>query len=197
MDIIKQLIGHFQFFPGVGPRTAKRYIFHLLNEPQARVEEFAELIALLPKEITRCKKCFTFSPKEFCNLCSSIHRDQSLLCIVSRVQEIESIEKAETYHGLYFVLGGLLNPLLGIDPTHLRFEELLIRIQENQVPLGEIILAMNPTLEGESTIHYIKKILAPLAIKLTILGRGIPQGADLEYADELTLGEALRGRKEI
>ncbi len=197
MDIIKQLISHFQFFPGVGPRTAKRYIFHLLNEPEVRTRELGELIALLPKEIKRCKKCFTFSEKELCNLCSSLHRDQSLLCVVSRVQEIESIEKAEVFHGLYFVLGGLLNPLLGVDTTHLRFQELLLRIKDNQVPLGEIILAMNPTLEGENTIHYIKKILGPLNIKLTLLARGIPQGADLEYADELTLASALRGRKEI
>lgn len=197
MDIIKRLIGHLQLFPGVGPRTAQRYVYHLLNEPKGRIEELAELLSLLPKEISQCRKCFNFSSKETCDLCSSLHRDQSFLCIVSRPQEIESIEKAEVYHGLYFVLGGLLNPLLGIDPAHLRFQELLTRIKENPVPLQEIILAMNPTLEGENTIHYMKKFLQPLEIKLSILARGIPQGADLEYADETTLSEALKYRKEI
>ncbi len=197
MDPIKRLAQFFELLPGVGPRTAQRYVYFLLSLPFVKVKEFGELLLLMEKEIHQCQKCFNFSQELMCKICSSLARDQSMLCVVAKPQDIESIEKAETYHGLYFVLGGLLHPLRGIEAHHLRFSELLKRINDNPVQLKELILAMNPSLEGEQTIRYIKKITQAIPLQLSILARGLPQGAELEYADEITLLSALTNRKII
>lgn len=198
MNIIQKVINLLERLPGVGPKTAQRYVYYLLSQPQSRLEELGHALLALSSQIYICQRCFNFSQQQpICHLCSSNHRDESLLCVVAKPQDIESIEKSDQYHGLYFVLGGLLNPLYGIEPRHLRFEKLLDRFVKNSIPLKEVILAINPTLEGENTIRYIKKISQPYNIYLSIPARGLPIGADLGYADEITLSEAFKRRQEI
>ncbi len=194
---ITRLIQHFRTLPGVGPRTATRFVFALLNKNIDELRSFGHALTDLKESIRVCGQCFNISLQNPCPICADQKRDHTTLCIVARPQDIQAIEETREYHGLYHVLGGALNPIEGVTPEQLRIKELLMRLDGATQKPQEVILALNPDLEGESTSLYLAKLLKPRVPKLTRLARGLPQGADLEYADEVTLINAIKGRREI
>jgi len=192
---ISNLINEFNKLPGIGPKTSERFVFYLLKQPKEEISRLSQVLENLKDKITYCSACQNISEKNPCYICSDQRRDKKVICVVAESHDMASIENTGEYKGLYHVLGGDLNPLEGITPDRLKIKELLARVKNDGVK--EIILALNPDLEGESTILYLTKILKPLNIKTTRLARGLPMGSDLEYADEVTLSNALKGRLEI
>ena len=198
---IKKLIDNFEKLPGIGPKTAARLTFYLLHVPQKQLDEFAEAIGGLKKNTVLCSICFNVSETDPCPICTDQNRDKSIICVVAQPLDVLAIEKAGNFKGVYHVLHGLINPLENIGPDELRINELIQRIKNSPVPIKELILATNPTMEGEATAMYIanevRKIQNPKSkIQITRLGQGLPTGGDLEYADEMTLSKALEGRRE-
>ena len=196
---LTRLIQHFRSLPGVGPRTAMRFVFALLNKTEDELRAFGHALVDLKGEIRTCAQCFNVSLQNPCPICADQSRDATTICIVARPQDIQAIEETREYHGLYHVLGGALNPIEGVTPEQLKIKELLNRIDTSpeSPPLQEIILALNPDLEGEATSLYLAKLLKSRVARVTRLARGLPQGADLEYADEVTLINAIKGRREV
>jgi len=200
---IQKLIEIFSKFPTIGPRTAGRIVFYLINQPQKEIEELVEALRNLKKEIKICSFCFNPFEGEgnLCPICADPSREKSLLCVVEKEIDLLSIENTKKYHGLYFILGGTVSKLRKEDIKKLRIKELEERIKNfkkfgmKRSGFNEIILATNFTTEGEATAKYLEKILKPLKIKITRLGRGLPVGAELEYSDEETLLAALESRK--
>lgn len=193
---IHNLVAAFSTLPGVGPKTALRYVFALLRLPKSDVEHFARSLMALTKDITVCRLCKTYSEMEMCEICRDAKRISNVLCVVAEPRDISTIEATGTYHGRYFVLGGLLNPMEGITPETLNIRELLHRL-EAQADIQEILLAFSPNIQGETTTLYLSKLVRQLGRRTTKLARGLPHGADLEFADEVTLGESISGRREI
>lgn len=181
--------------PGVGPKTALRYVFFLLKQPKSDLPMMAKMITDLGEKVKVCNQCFAYTETERCEICRDEQRDGSLLCVVEESRDIATIEATNMYQGRYHVLGGTLNPIEGVTPEVLNAKELADRLKENS-EVREIILAFSPDVHGEATMMYLTKQLAPLNIKITRLARGLPTGASLEYADEVTLGDALKGRRE-
>ncbi|KKR30784.1 recombination protein RecR [Candidatus Woesebacteria bacterium RIFCSPHIGHO2_01_FULL_39_32] len=199
---LSRLIEAFQKLPGIGPKTAQRLTYYLLHVPQTELEEFATSLANLKKETILCSVCKNVSESDPCPICSDANRDHTQLLVVEQPLDILAFEKTGRYKGIYHVLHGSLNPLDNIGPDEIFITELLRRISENDAKISEIIIATNPTMEGDATAMYISKKVKELSsngetVKLTRLGMGIPTGADLEYADETTLREALEGRRII
>ena len=196
---IQRLIDLFSKFPTVGPRTAARFVFYLMKLPKEEIKELLISISEVREKIKLCSFCFNpFEGEgELCPICSNPTRDRTLLCIVEKESDLLSLEKTKKYNGLYFILGGTLSKLKKEDVEKLRTKELQERIKNHQDLIKEIIIALNPTTEGEATTLYLERILKPLEIKITRLGRGLPVGGELEYADEETLSSALEGRKEL
>ncbi|PIP17716.1 MAG: recombination protein RecR [Parcubacteria group bacterium CG23_combo_of_CG06-09_8_20_14_all_35_9] len=194
---IQNLIDEFNKLPGIGPKTSERFVFYLLKQSEEEIEKFAKAIENLKKKITICSQCYNFSEKDPCPICTDPRRDKSLLCVVAYPQDLQAIEKTNEYKGLYHILGGILNPIEGIGPKELKIQELLKRVKKPNSKIQEIILGLNPDLEGEATAIYLAKLLRPLKIKVARLARGLPMGSDLQYADEVTLSNALEGRKEM
>ncbi|MDD5626457.1 MAG: recombination mediator RecR [Patescibacteria group bacterium] len=192
---IKDLIDEFAKLPGIGPKTAARLTFYLLKQPDQELERFGETLQNLKQKINLCPTCFTLVQNNFCPFCDNVNRDSDLICIVEEPLDIIALEKTKEYRGLYHVLHGIISPMDGIGPEHLKIPELISRIKKNKPK--EIIIATNPSLEGEATAMYLQRILKDFKIKLTRLGRGLPTGGELEYADEITLVNALQGRREI
>ncbi|MGE5425782.1 MAG: recombination mediator RecR [Bacillota bacterium] len=192
-DYIQELITRFAKLPSVGPKTAERYVFHLLESSPADLQALAASLSELPRKAKKCSICLAYSSQDPCPICSDKERTGGTLCIVENIQDLAVIENTRQYTGRYFVLGGLLNTLEGIGPEELPIAKLKERIREGKIT--EVILALNFTLEGESTALYLKKIFPD--IKLSRLARGLPAGSDLEYADELTLANALKFRNNI
>lgn len=192
---IQELLEHLNRLPGVGPKTAKRYLFHLLREPQAALHEFAAALTRVPDELKTCSGCATYSPNSLCDICVNPRRNKSFLCVVADHEDMAAIEATGEFNGIYHVLGGVLSPLDGVTPDKLRISELVAKIQNEKTK--EIILALNPDIDGESTMLYLNKLLNQLPVKVTRLARGLPMGSDLEYADAVTLSDAIRGRREI
>jgi len=192
---IQNLINEFNKLPGIGPKTSERFVFHLLKQPKEEISKLSQTLNNLKDNITYCSICQNISEKNPCHICSDQTRNKKTICVVAESHDMASIENTGEYKGLYHILGGNLNPLEDITPDKLKIKELLSRIKKNDIK--EIILALNPDLEGESTTLYLIKILKPLNIKITKLARGLPMGSDLEYADEITLSNALNGRLEI
>jgi len=192
---IQKLIDHLSKLPDVGPRAATRLAFHLINQDQTELNDLSSLIANIKKEINLCKDCFNLTPKDNdqCSVCQDKKRDQKIICLVETVLNIPPLEKTKRYNGLYHVLGGLISPADGIGPENLRIKELIKRIKQNQPQ--EIIFALSPTTEGDTTALYIEHLLKSLKIKTSRLARGLSVGSDLEYIDENTLSNALIGRK--
>ncbi len=190
---VERLINELSRLPGIGPRTAQRLTFHLLRQPRERVLPLAEAIVEVKERIGFCRRCFNLAEGGLCPICSDPRRDQSLLCVVEQPFDIITIERTGEYRGLYHVLGGALSPIDGVEPGDLRIAELLDRVDET---VAEVILATNPTMTGEATAMYIADLL-PERVKVTRLASGLPVGGDLEYADELTLGRALAGRRSL
>lgn len=193
---ISNLVAAFTRLPGVGPKTALRYVFYLLKQPTFDLDVMARALIELGQRIQTCQRCFTYTEKEQCDICLDPKRDQRLLCVVEEARDIATIEATGVYNGLYFVLGGLLNPIEGMTPETIRYRQLYERIKQNET-IQETILALPPTTQGEATILFLKKELAPLGHSITRLARGLPLGATLEFADEVTLGDALKGRKQM
>lgn len=199
---IRNLIGVFERLPGIGPKSASRLVFYLLNTPESYVMEMAKALLAIKKEVKICKKCFSVCEGEICSICEDSKRNKNMICVVERAIDVMAIENIGGYKGVYHVLGGVVNPLEHVSPDDLRIDELIKRVEEtlNGDNELEIILATNPTMEGEATALYIKKkleILKHKNIKLSRIGSGLPMGADLEYADLATLSRAMDGRREI
>lgn len=191
---IQNLIEKLSSLPSVGPKTAERYVFYLLKQNQEKLQSLANAISELKDKITTCGRCLMLSESETCSICQDQNRRADILCIVSNTQDLLNIEATKQYEGKYFVLGGLINTIEDIGPDSLPIDKLIKVIKENKVQ--EIIIALNFTLEGETTALYLNKILKD-HLKITRLAKGLPAGSDLEYADELTLGSALKYRSEI
>ncbi len=204
-EIIKKLIKHFSGLPGVSERAAVRYIFYFLKRPEKEIIAFAKEMVRLKREITLCSRCYNIAQKNkekspsFCVICQDEKRNQAQICLVEKISDIEKIESLHFYKGVYHVLGGLLSPLKGITPQKLTFKRLVRRLKRLQAQKlsPELIVALNPTREGDLTVNYLKELLDPLQIKITRLARGIPTGGELQYADESTLKESFNQRNAL
>lgn len=192
-----RLIESFEKLPGIGPKSAQRLVFYLLHNPQAELEKFAEALEKLKKDTKECSLCFNISENDPCEVCVDHSREQNKICVVEQPLDVLAIEKGSFYKGLYHVLGGAISPLNNIGPEELHIYDLLPRLEAGKI--NEIILATNPNMEGEATAMYIKKIIngKNIKVKISRIGRGLPIGADLEYADEVTLNRAFEGRREF
>jgi recombination protein RecR len=190
---VERLITELAKLPGIGPRTAQRLTFHMLRLPPEDILPLAAAIADVKEKIGFCSRCFNLAEGDLCTICADTRRDPHLLCVVEQPFDIVTIERTHEYHGLYHVLGGALSPLDGVDPGDLRIAELLARVDDE---VEEVILATNPTMTGEATAMYVADLL-PGSVRATRLASGLPVGGDLEYADELTLGRALSGRRSL
>lgn len=192
---IASLIEHFQKFPSVGPKSAQRMAFYLLRMPISEVEKFAQSIIDAKKNTRTCEICFNLSATSPCEICSSPQRDKSIICVVAETKDLIAIEKTNEYKGLYHVLQGLISPMDGIGADDIRIKELLNRLTNTEIK--EVILALSPSVEGEATSLYLSKLIKPFGIKISRIAFGLPVGADLEYADEITIAKAIEGRREL
>ena len=192
---VQTLIDELGRLPGIGPKSAQRIAFHILEASEADMVALANAITEVKAKIRLCEICFNVSEQDTCTICRDEHRDTGLLCVVEESQDVIAIERTRTYKGRYHVLGGAINPIGGVGPDQLRVRELLTRLQDASV--SEVILATNPNLEGEATATYLTRMLAPVGITLSRLASGLPVGGDLEYADEVTLGRAFEGRRKL
>lgn len=192
---IARLIDEFSRLPGIGPKTASRLTFYLLRVSAEQAESLAAALVQLRRETRTCQVCFNISESSPCAICTSEARDAHLLCVVEEPLDVLALERTRRYHGRYHVLGGVISPVEGIGPEELRIEELVSRVGAERP--SEVILATNPSMEGEATAMYLEKRLRPLGVRLTRLARGLPVGGDLEYADDVTLSRALEGRSEV
>ena len=192
---LDKLIDCFAALPGVGRKSASRFAYHILDIPEEQALEFSQAIAEARQNVHQCPVCHNLTDTEECSVCSDMNRDRSMICVVESPRDVSSIEKTREYKGLYHVLHGLISPLDGIGPEQLFIKQLITRAADDSVK--EVIMATNPTVEGESTAMYISKLIKPLGVKLTRLSTGVPVGGNLEYADEMTLFKALEGRSEI
>jgi recombination protein RecR len=192
---VARLIEEFHKLPGVGPKSAQRLTYYLLRAPEEEARALAQAILEMKEKITFCSTCQNVTDREPCAICANPERDSSLICVVEEPLDILALERTRSYNGLYHVLHGVISPMDGVGPEHLKVEELLERLKGGTVQ--EVILATNPNLEGEATAMYLTRLLRPLGVRVTRLARGLPSGADLEYADDLTLTRALEGRQEM
>jgi recombination protein RecR len=181
--------------PGIGPKSAQRIAFHLLKVPKEDALRLARTIAEVKERTRLCSVCFNIGVSEVCAICGDPRRDATVVCIVEDPRDIVAVERTREFGGRYHVLGGALNPLEGVGPEQLRIRELLVRLDRDEV--REAILCTNPNLEGDTTAMYLARMLKPLGLRVTRIASGLPVGGDLEYADELTLGRALEGRREV
>ncbi|CCJ34367.1 recombination mediator RecR [Caloramator australicus] len=189
-----KLIDEFTKFPGIGPKTAQRLAFHVLNMDEKDVESFSKALVDAKKNIKYCSVCGNLTDVDPCIICKNTERDKTTICVVEEPKDVIAMEKTREFFGIYHVLHGSISPLGGIGPDDIRIKELLSRITPE---VKEVILATNPNVEGEATAMYIARLLKPLGVKVTRIAHGIPVGGDLEYADEVTLSKALEGRREI
>lgn len=192
---IASLIEHFQKFPSVGPKSAQRMAFYLLRMPKSEVEKFAQSMLDAKENTKTCEICFNLSSTSPCEICTSPQRDKSTICVVAETKDLIAIEKTNEYKGLYHVLQGLISPMDGIGADDIRIKELLNRLTDENVK--EVILALSPSVEGEATSLYLNKLIKPFVIKISRIAFGLPVGADLEYADEITIAKAIEGRREL
>ena len=196
---VRQLVEKFERLPGIGPRSAQRLVFYLLHNPATELEDFADKLLALKRETVMCATCHNIAESDPCSICGDQNRDRSSLCVVEQPLDLLALEKSEKYHGFYHVLHGCIAPLNNIGPDQLYLRDLLKRLDG----VTELILATNPTMEGEATALYIKQMIANSnlpnkdAIAITRIGHGLPIGADIEYADSVTLARALEGRRQI
>lgn len=190
---VRELTQEFQKLPGVGPKTAQRLAIHLLRQPPGVVAQFAQSMRTLHERVKICRSCFNLAEREICDICQEPGRDRTLLCIVEDPLDVEAIERTGSYQGLYHVLGGVLSPLEGVGVEQLTLREMADRVKEGQI--GEIIVALDQTMEAEATTRYIRQAVAESGAEVTRLARGLPTGGDIEYADSLTLNAAFEGRK--
>jgi recombination protein RecR len=192
---IANVIEAFSRLPGIGPKTASRLAFYLLRAPEEEVLALSDAIRELKERTIFCGRCFNIAESNPCAICASEERDSSILCVVEEPSDVLAIERTREYRGLYHVLHGAISPMDGVGPEQLKVAELLARLQVE--PVREVLLATNPNLEGEATAMYLARLLGPMRMRVTRLAHGLPVGGDLEYADEVTLGRSLAGRREM
>ena len=192
---IAQLIEEFARLPGIGKRSAERLAFHILKQPKSSVESFSKALLDAKDKITFCPVCQSLTDRVPCAICDNPRRNKGVICVVENPKDILAMEKTKEFSGTYHVLHGVISPMDGIGPDDIRIKELLLRVEKE--PVKEIIMATNPTIEGEATAMYISKLFRPLGIKVTRIAHGLPVGGELEYADEVTITRALEGRHEI
>jgi recombination protein RecR len=192
---VQDLIDELGRMPGIGPKSAQRIAFHLLRLPAEDALRLAHSISEVKARISFCRRCWNVAEGELCDMCSDTRRDPTIVCVVEEPRDIVAVEKTQEFHGLYHVLQGAISPIEGIGPEQLRVKELLARVDTEGIK--EVILCTNPNLEGEATAMYLGRLLKPLGITVTRIASGLPVGGDLEYADELKLGRALEGRREV
>ncbi|HEV8021738.1 MAG TPA: recombination mediator RecR [Candidatus Lustribacter sp.] len=192
---VAALINEFSKLPTIGPKTAARLVFHLLNKSRSDAEALADAIIALKDRVQLCSRCFSITEEDPCSICADPRRDSKILCVVAEAKDIYALERTSAYNGRYHVLGGLISPMDGIGPAHLRVKELVERIGANG--FEELIVATNPNAEGEATALYLSRLIAPLGVLVTRLAYGLPIGGDLDYADEVTLAKAIEGRRTL
>ncbi|MCG9479706.1 MAG: recombination mediator RecR [Actinomycetia bacterium] len=192
LEAVENLINEFRRLPAIGPKSARRIVFYLLSRPKKEIDTLAEALVDMKNKVGFCRQCHNLSQGDICLICSDQGRDRSKICVVQSPSDVAIIESTGEYRGLYHVLGGLLSPIEDVGPEQIKIPSLVKRIEQGDV--REVILALNPTVEGESTAMYIRKLLGTKDIETTRLASGLPVGGDLEYADELTLGRAITNR---
>ncbi len=190
--LLENAVNEFARLPGIGKKTALRLVLHLLKQETADVQHFGEIISKMRSEIKFCHRCANVADGDICSICANSMRKQEVICVVENIRDVIAIESTQQFNGTYHVLGGVISPLDGIGPDQLKIESLINRVQKDQVQ--EIIFALSPTIQGDTTIFYIQKKIQPHTIRITTISRGIAFGGELEYADELTLARSLQNR---
>jgi recombination protein RecR len=192
--LIEEAVNQVAKLPGIGKKTALRLVLHLVKSPEDQTILLADALVKLRTNTKFCKVCHIISDHEVCNICNSQRRDKALLCVVEDVRDVMAIENTGQYNGVYHVLGGVIAPIQGVGPGDLKIESLVQRLQPEYCEIKEVILALSPTMEGDTTAFYINKRIKEMGIKVSVIARGIPVGGDLEYTDEITLGRSITGR---
>lgn len=190
--LLEKAVQEFSRLPGIGRKTALRLVLHLLRQDTNDVEQFAEAVSMMKREVRFCRCCHNISDEELCPICSDQRRDASTICVVENIQDVMAIENTQQFHGLYHVLGGVISPMDGIGPSDLEIDSLVSRVAGGDV--AEVILALSPTMEGDTTNFYIFRKLASYDVRLSIIARGVSVGNELEYTDEVTLGRSILNR---
>ncbi len=190
--LIEKAVEAFASLPGIGRKTALRLVLHLLKQDSSTTEQFASALVAMRAGIRECSRCYNLADEAVCHICADARRDRSLVCVVENIRDLMAIEDTGQYRGLYHVLGGIISPIDGIGPGDLNIEALADRVKEGDI--REVIMAISPTIEGETTIYYLSKKLQPLGVQVSAIARGVSFGGDLEYADELTLGRSIVAR---
>ncbi len=193
--LLENAVNEFARLPGIGKKTALRMVLHLLKQDVNDVAHFAEVIARMRAEIKFCVRCFNVSDTDICSICSNKMRKQDIICVVENIRDVIAIESTQQFSGTYHVLGGVISPLDGVGPDQLSIEALINRVDEEKTE--ELIFALNPNIQGDTTIYYIQKKLADRPVRITTIARGIAFGGELEYADEMTLGRSLQNRQPV
>jgi recombination protein RecR len=191
--IIQDLIDELGRLPGVGPKSAQRIAFHIIQSDRVDISRLAEILKTVKERVKFCTTCGNISEEELCRICKDPRRDNRSICVVEESKDVLAIEKTREFKGKYHVLGGAISPIDGIGPENLRIKELMTRLAQTQI--NEVIIATDPNLEGEATATYLTRLIKPLGVKVSRLASGLPVGGDLEYADEITLGRAFEGRR--
>ena len=190
--LLENAVNEFAKLPGIGKKTALRLVLHLIKQDAAEVENFSHIISKMRTEIKFCTRCYNISDKELCNICSNTMRQQYLICVVENIRDVNAIESTQQFNGLYHVLGGIISPLDGVGPEQLTIDALVSRIKTEEIQ--EVIFALNPNIQGDTTIYYIGRKLKEISVKITTIARGIAFGGELEYADEMTLAKSISNR---
>ena len=191
---LSKLISHFEKFPGIGPRTAQRLALFILKQPESSIRDFSKALLEAHSNVGHCKKCFNLTSEEECEICRNKERNQKIICVVAETKDLLALERAREFNGVYHVIGGLISPMDSIGPELLEIRSLVERVSKSEV--DEIILALTPSVEGDTTSLYIGKLLTPFT-KVTRIAYGLPMGSELEYVDEVTLARALEGRTNL
>lgn len=191
-SLLENAVNEFAKLPGIGKKTALRLVLHLIKQDAEEVSQFSDIIAKMRNEIKFCSRCYNISDKELCNICSNTMRKQEMICVVENIRDVIAIESTQQFNGIYHVLGGIISPLDGIGPGQLTIDALVDRIEKEDIE--EIIFALSPTIQGDTTIYYISKKLKGQTVKITSIARGIAFGGELEYADEMTLAKSISNR---
>ena len=191
---LAKLIAHFERFPGIGPRTAQRLALYILKQPEQTIKDFSKALLEAHNNVGHCKKCFNLTSETECEICKNPDRNQEIICVVAEARDLLALERAREFKGIYHVIGGLISPMDSIGPELLEIKSLVERVSKNDIK--EIILALTPSVEGDTTSLYIAKLLTPFT-KVTRIAYGLPMGSELEYVDEVTLARALEGRRDI
>lgn len=192
--LIEEAVIQISKLPGIGKKTALRLVLHLIRENEQNTFSLTEALNNLRSQIKFCKSCFNISDTDTCAICNSHKRERSMVCVVEDMKDVMAIENTAQYRGLYHVLGGVISPINGVGPADLKIEQLISRLNQNESEIKEVILALSPTMEGDTTAFYINKRIKDLPLKVSVIARGVPVGGDLEYADEITLGRSIVAR---